>query len=292
MECFNYDDQLDHCSHCRAEGRCLKGGSGQASTFLCLCLPCHSGDQCQFNTKSFVFTLDQLFSSDLFSPRRGTIISLLIFFSLLLFSLALPNNLFSFVTLRCGPCLRYGIGHYLLWMSVVNQINLAFFVARLRHLIVNISKKSSPSSSSSSVWDDLWCKSLNYFLSSSIRIVYWLTSLISIERLYTTIFFNGQWLKKPHIARRLIAFILINVLIGDIYELISYNSFIDVMNGGGSICVLDVSKNDQSLWMTFHLLFLILNSLLPFLINLCSTLTISFIIVNRKLKTFKTDAGK
>ena len=207
VECFNYDDQLDRCEHCLNHGRCLRGNPRLANDFLCLCPSCHSGDQCQFNTKSFLFTVDQLFSSDLFSAERRRTISLLIFFPLLLFFLALPNNLFSFLTVRRGPCLRYGIGHYLLAMSVINQINLALFVARLIHLIVNISKTTS----SSSVWDDVLCKSLNYFLSSSSRMVYWLTSLISIERLYTTAFINGQWLRKPHIARRLIALILINV---------------------------------------------------------------------------------
>ena len=288
MECFNYDDQLDRCKQCRAEGRCLKGDPRRSTDFLCLCPECHSGGQCQFNTKSFLFTLDQLFSSDLLSDQRSTTISLLIFSSFLLFFLALPNNLFSFVTFRRSPCLRYGIGHYLLWMSVINQLNLAFFVALLIHLILNISKKSS----SSSVWDGLLCKSLNYLLSSSTRMVYWLTSLVSIERLYTTIFFNNQWLKKPHIARRLITFIMVNVFISDIYELIFYKSFTDVTNGRGSICVLQISKGDQSLWMAFHLLFLITNSLFPFLINFCSTITISFVIVKKKMKTFKTSPGK
>ena len=99
----------------------------------------------------------------------------------LLFFLALLNNLFSFVTLRRRPCLRYGIGHFLLAMSVINQLTLLFFVARLSHLIVKIDNTSS----SPSIGDDLLCKFLNYCLSPFTRIVYWLTSLISIERLCT-----------------------------------------------------------------------------------------------------------
>ena len=65
VECFNYDDQLDRYELCRANGRCLQGDSGQSNDFVCLCPACHSGRQCQFNTKSFSFTLDQLFSPDL-----------------------------------------------------------------------------------------------------------------------------------------------------------------------------------------------------------------------------------
>ena len=187
-ECFFYDDQLDECSRCLAGGLCLQGNSQQWNEFICLCPSCHSGQQCQFHTESFVFTLDQLLFNDLSSDQRRTTISLLIFVSLLLFFLALPNNLFSFITLRRRPCLLHGVGHYLLWMSVINQINLAFFVTRLVHLVVK-----SSDTSLSLMWDDLLCKSLNYLLSSSTRMVFWLTSLVSIEGLYTTLVFNDRW---------------------------------------------------------------------------------------------------
>jgi hypothetical protein len=284
VECFLYNDKLDRCSHCLFQGRCLKGDPRRSNDFLCLCPSCHSGRQCQFNTESFSFTLDQLFSSDLLSNQRSTsTISLLIFFSLCIFFFALVNNFFSLVTLRRASCLRFGVGHYLLAMSVINQVSLALLVARLIHMIVNITGISL----SSSKTNDFLCKFLNYLLSSSTRLVYWLTSLISIERLYTTVFLRGQWLKQPRIARRLILFIFFAVFITDLYELFFYRSFSTHTDGQGSLCVLDISRSDQSLWMTFHLLFLILHSLLPFLINLSSTITICLIVINKKIKTSK-----
>ena len=274
VECFLYDENLDQCSSCLAGGRCLRGDPSRSNDFFCICPPCHSGEQCQFNTGSFVFTLDQLFSADLHSDRKQSTISLLGFFSILAFFLAIPNNLFTFFTIRRGSCLRHGIGHYLLWMSVINQINLLFLVLRLLHLIVNMTDVSL-----SSRWNDGLCKSLNYLLSSSSRMVYWLTSLISIDRFYMTLFVNGRWLKTPRIARRLIAIVLISVLITDVYELLFYRSLLDLTDDRRSICVLDYSKVDRSVWMAWHLLFLIVQSLLPFLINLCSTLTISIVVV-------------
>jgi hypothetical protein len=289
VECFNYDGQLDRCELCRSHGRCLQGNRRRSRDFVCLCPACHSGDRCQFNTESFSFTLDQLFSLDLYSDQRQMTISLLIVFSLLLFVLALLNNIFSLITIRRRSCLRYGIGHYLLAMSLVNQLNLAFFVARLIHLIV---KFTHDSSSSSSLFNDLLCKLLNYFLSSLTRLVYWLTSLISIERVYLTIFINGQWLKKPRIARRLILLTFFIVFLTDLYELFFYKSLPNLSTGQGSICVLEISKNDQTRWMTFHLLFLIFNSLIPFLINLFSTIIIIVIIIRKKMKTFRTSSGK
>ena len=280
VECFLYDDHLDQCSHCLNGGRCLQSDRRRSSDYLCLCPSCHFGRHCQSSTGSFSFTLDQLFSIDLQESRRETVLPLLIFFSLFTFLLAVPNNLFSFVTLRRRRCLRQGVGHYLLWMSVVNQINLAFLVIRLIHLLVQISDTSP-----SSISDDVLCKSLNYLLSSSTRLVYWLTSLISIERLYTTVSLRGHWLKQPHIARRLILFIFSVVFVSDLYELFFYKSFSSSIDGQGSICLLQISATDRSRWLTFHLLFLILHSLLPFLINLFSTITICLIVVKKKINT-------
>lgn len=154
--------------------------------FLCLCPSCHSGWQCQFHTKSFVFTRDQLLFTDIFFNPRATNIALVTFF--------------SFLTLHRRPCLRHGVGHDLLWMSVIDQINLAFFVVRLIPLII----KGNERSSASVVWEDLLCKFLNSLLSSSTRMVHWSTSLIAIAHLSTTMFFNGRWLRKARIARRLI----------------------------------------------------------------------------------------
>ena len=287
MECFIYDQRLDSCSHCLAGGRCLRGDPRRSTDFFCICPPCHSGGRCQFNTESFAFTLDQLFSADLLSDRKETIIVLLMFFSVFPFLLAIVNNVFTFVTVRHRVCRRNGIGHYLLWMSVINQINFAFFVARLVHMIAN-----TIDASALLMWNDGLCKSLNYFLSSSSRMVYWLTSLISIERVYMTLFLNGRWLKKPRTARRLILVMLVTVLLTDAYELVFYRSLLDITDSHRSICVLDYSTVDQSVWTGLHLLSLLVNSLLPFLINLFSTITISMIVVKNRMNTFKTNTRK
>ena len=107
-----------------------------------------------------------------------------------------------------------------------------------------------------------------------------------------TIFIDGQWLKKPRVARRLILFTFVVVFVTDIYELFFYQSLSNLTSGQGSICVLKISENRETLWMTFHLLFVLLNSLLPLLINLSSTITIILIIVQKKMKTFHTNTCK
>ena len=284
VECFIYDHELDRCSSCLIGGRCLRGDRSRSSDFVCLCPPCHSGGQCQFSSKSFTFTLDQLFYTDLVSiDHQQRTMSLLILFSLLGFLFAIPNNVFSFVTFRRSPCLLTGVGHYLLCLSVINQINLGLFFARLTHLAISITSTSAASN-----LNNVLCKLLNYFLLSSGRMVFWLSSLIAIERLYMTLVLNGRWLKQPHIAHRLIALTIIAVLLTTLYELFFYKSLFIADISQRSMCVFEFPMSYRYQWTTFHLLISTLNAVVPILINLCSTGIISVVVVRKRMNTLRT----
>jgi hypothetical protein len=274
VECFSYNHNLDQCSSCSSGGKCLTENRLK-SKFICLCPRCYSGTSCEFSSEYFSFTVDQLFSINLVS--RITIV-LLIFISWLLFVIGLLNNLCSFVTFRRAKCLRNGIGHYLLWMSVTNQINLLFLALRLTHLTLNTTGfRSNP------YVDRILCKILNYLLISSGRIPYWFVSLIAIERVYTTIFLRGQWLKKPHIAKRLLMIMLSLVLISGSYELNFVESHIDLNNNSGAVCTLNFPYNHQ-LWTNIHKTVTLIHTLVPFLINICSTAIICYVIIKKKIK--------
>ena len=278
VECFLYDDQLDRCEHCLNNGRCLKGSSRRSNDFLCLCPECHSGRQCQFNTQSFVVSLDQLFSPDLLSDQRQTTISLLICFSLLLFFFALPMNLCSFVTLRRPSCLRHGVGHYLLWMSAVNQVSLALLAARLIHLtIIMGTSRSSP------LVDDLLCKIFGYLLTCFARLSAWLPSFVALERVYTTLFFNKHWFKQPPIARLLMLFTLGLILLSAVYELAFVKSFSNVENTNSAMCLIEYPTTHRAMWIFIDQIVSLSHSLFPLLINLGSTLTITRIVIKNKM---------
>ena len=280
VECFIYDEELDRCSHCLHEGRCLRGDQRRSADFVCLCPRCHSGRQCHFSSRSFTFTLDQLFFTDLtISSRRSSVtLSLLVLLSLLAFLLAIPNNLFSFVTFRQPICLRNGVGHYLLCLSLINQLNLGVFVARLTHLTLNITNRSS--------LNTLLCKLLNYLLVSSSRLVFWLSSLIAIERVYMTLVLNGQWLKQPRIARRLLLLTTLIILVSSAYELFFYQSLSIVDDvTQRSMCIFTFPQSRRSAWAGVHLFVSTLHSIVPFLINLCSTVLISVTVVKKKINT-------
>ena len=278
VECLLYDEQLDRCSHCLSGGRCLKGNPHRSNDFICLCSSCHSGRQCQFSTKSFSFTLDQLFSPDLLSARKQTTVSLLLFFSLLFFVLAVPHNFFAFITLRRPSCLRNGIGHYLLWMSVIDQVGVALLAARLIHLSVIMTMfQSSP------MVDDLFCKLLSYFLTCTTRFNSWLSSFIALERVYTTVFLNKKWFKQPHVACCLMLMTFGLILLSAAYELIFVKSFSSVEDEHSVMCVIEYPPTHRSMSASVHQMVSIISFLFPLLINLCSTVTIMSIVIKNKM---------
>ena len=278
MECFLYNDQLAQCSFCLAEGRCLRGDPHRSDDFLCLCPECHFGQQCQINTKSFSITLDQLFASDLLSSRKRLTISLLIVFSLFTFFVSIPNNLFSFLTLRRRSCLRQGVGHYLLAMSVFNQLTLALLTARLIHLTVILTlSRSSPRI------DDLFCKLLGYLVTCFIRVSPWLSSFVALERVYSVVFFNRHWFKQPHIARSLMFSTVALILVSSAYELAFVKSFTGIEDRSSAMCVIEYPSAYRSMWISIHQIVSVSHFLFPLLINLCSTFTIMAIVIKNKM---------
>ncbi|CAF1561449.1 unnamed protein product [Adineta ricciae] len=279
VECFLYDNELDQCSHCLSNSHCLRGDPYQRTDFICLCPPCSSGQQCQFNTKSFSFTLDQLFYFDFLSDNKQRTISLLIVFSFLLLFVSFPNNFFSYVTLRHPSCQRHGVGHYLLWMSIINQVTLIILIIRLLHLIIGITL----SGSSSPLINDLLCKLFNYLLICFTRLSSWLSSFVAIERIYTTIFFNKNCFKQPHIARFLIFGSIVFTFLSSAYELIFVKSFTTFEDSHKTICVIEFPTINRSTWIFIHQFVSISNIVLPLLINLCSTLTIMSIVTKNKM---------
>jgi hypothetical protein len=172
------------------------------------------------------------------------------------------------------------VGHYLLSLSVINQLNLGLFVARLTHLTLNITNRSSLNTA--------LCKLFNYLLTSSSRMVFWLSSLIAIERVYMTLVLNGQWLKQPRIARRLILLITLFILVTSAYELFFYHSISIIDVTQRSMCIVTFPQTHRAQWTLLHLLVSTLHSIVPFLINLCSTVLISVIVVKKKMNVLRT----
>lgn len=259
----------------------MRGNVNQPNDFVCVCPACYSGRRCQFNFKSFVLTLNQILYTDLTSQAKERTIALLIVFALLGFLFAIPNNLFSFVTFRRRACLQNGVGHYILCLSVVNQINIALLLARLIHIILGLLIQSSHP-----IMSDIVCKVLTYSLSCLMRVSFWLATFVALERVYTTMFLTAQWFKQPHTARRLMIVTVAVIFLSAAYELVFTESFSRSDERGDVSCVTEFPHKHQSMWTVLHQVITIVHFLLPLVINVCCTCTVIVVIVRTKMNLY------
>ena len=278
--CFGYDHTTDQCSRCLSGGRCIKGNPNKPDDHVCLCPTCYSGRFCEFSSLSFAFTLDQLFTADLLSNNlvvRNLSFSLIICSSWLLFLIGFLNNLCSFNTLKRPKCQESGAGIYLLVISVVNQLSLTLLAARVTHMAVNITSfRLFPK------MDTLFCAIFSYLSLSSNRIVYWLLTLVSIERAYTTLTINGNWFKKPFIGKLLTICTISTILIISTYECAFLKSYPEINNVKGSICVIEFPAYN-SFWFMLHRTVMMMHTTIPFIINLICVIIIIWVVVRKKM---------
>jgi hypothetical protein len=110
---------------------------------------------------------------------------------------------------------------------------------------------------------------------------YWLMSMAAIERVYITWYMQGTWLKSPRIAKRIIATIVIGILAFDVHEAIYYKPIQDPQS----------ADNYKSTWCatsypptiaTYNQINIILNYMMPFLINLVSTIILMILITRKR----------
>jgi hypothetical protein len=163
-------------------------------------------------------------------------------------------------------------------LSIINQLAVTFPLARLIHLTVIMSIFESTARV-----NDMFCKVFSYFLTCFIRIAFWLASFVALERSYTALFLNKQWLKQPYIARRLVVATFVIVFLSSSYELAFVRSFSAVEQGYGAMCVTQLLVSSQSTWIFIHQVVFVTHLLTPLLINICCTCTIIIIVINTKM---------
>ncbi|CAF1545122.1 unnamed protein product [Rotaria magnacalcarata] len=246
-ECFGYNHSLDSCSHCVANGRCIKGDLLNPNDFICLCPRCHHGHLCQFSTELFSFTLNLLIVSH---PLSVQIVYLTLIIILCL--IGLFSNFCSVLTFIRSNTRKFGVGNYILILSIINQLCMLSLVLKIFHVILE----------PLSQWHDaIFCKTINYFLSVLTRSNYWLSSWIAIERVLIVLFPTVSRFRQPQIALGLSAFTLLVILGFHTHELIYYTVT-------QSICMTNFEINPAI--AQYNRISVLIHYLLPFCIQIIS----------------------
>jgi hypothetical protein len=263
-ECFEYNRSIDQCSSCLSNGYCLKGELNEKSNFICLCERCHYGQMCQYSNELMSFTLDSLIVKDIQNHRQistGFYISVVV----LIFLFGLFNNLNSFLTFIRPKPRKMAVGNYLLIISIVDQCSLLLLFFKVIHIILGINGTlfSYPNVNLYS------CKIVSYLLSVLIRITYWLTSFISIERLCLVLFPTSVILKNPRRAIGFTIIVIVFVFGMHIHEFMYYTTIVDLSypSVNVTICVTDYVISFVS---TYNHVNVLVHYFIPFLIQIIS----------------------
>jgi hypothetical protein len=182
------------------------------------------------------------------------------------------------VTFNRAKPLLVGVGHYLRTVSIINQLALLILMLKLIHIVLSIRGYIVHE-----MINTILCKVLSYLLSCTSRMTYWILGMVTIERVYVTWYLKGAWLKSPRTAKWIIAIIIIGIITFNIHEILYYQSIedpksIDVNNS--TLCVTSY----PSAVAIYNQINIILNYILPLLINFLSTI-ILIILTTRKRAT-------
>ena len=225
VDCFLHDTEIDRCKQCLFNGKCLKDDH----SFVCFCLHCYEGDQCQFNLQAFGFTIDSLVID--YSREVKLIYLSMMFF---LFLLGLFNNLCSFLTFKRTVPRKVGVGNYLFIISCLNQISLLLLWIKLIQITYGLIDLPS-------------CKIISYLLSVVTRLTYWLTSWVTIDRLLIILFPTSTALKTPRLAFGISIATTLCLFAMHIPEMIS-STTINHRSIGPSICVTNFDTDFLSIY--------------------------------------------
>ncbi len=195
----------------------------------------------------------------------------------ILFLVGLINNVCSYATFNRKKPLIVGIGHYLRTASIINQLTLFILLLKLLHVVLSIKGYIVDH-----LTNTILCKILSYLLSCSYRMSYWLMCMVAIERVYVTWNIKGTWLKSPKIAKWIIATIIIGISVSDVHELIYYESIEDPKSPDMNNSTLCVTSYPSGVTI-YNQVNIILNNIMPFLINFLSTIIIMILIIRRRI---------
>lgn len=254
VECFIYDQYLDHCSSCLSDGLCLKGGQSKLNDFICICPRCHYGYLCQFSTEQLSFTLDSLIVYNHFNIQL-----LYLILTTIIFLIGIITNYASFVTFKRPNPRKVGVGNYLFILSLFSQCSLLSLFLKMNHILF------------ASLSSNIPCKIITYMLSITTRYSYWLTSCITIDRVRFTLFPFSTKLKRPRSALIISLITLLVISIMHIHELLFYISLKD--SSEQTVCVTTMTKEIS----IYNRITVLIHCIIPFCIQIVSiTLLIVF----------------
>jgi hypothetical protein len=252
-ECVSYRQRGTSCSYCLNQGFCAQGDLQNRSDFECICPLCVTGDLCQFSLKRFSVSFEWLIEKTQWG--RMHLVAPIIFVTI-----GFVFNCLTIITLSKRKARSTGAGVFLLLNSIISQFLLILFVIRVTYL--QFLRQTSTT-------NIILCKTLPYIMSSMSYFSSWLMALVSVERAFVVQLSNKWYSFQSPKAAITMSIITCICLFGSLYKQIDQYKLISDPNSN-MWCIQEISFSQQTLFQFLP----IVHQLVPFIVNILSTLSI------------------
>lgn len=287
IDCLLFNHEVADCTdrnYCENGGRCLQKKQGGQVHSACVCPECHYGSFCQLTMTRYSLTLDSMFGQEIITDaslsQQKLFIKIMFTFVVLIFFIGITSNVCSTLTFLHRDIRRTGCGCYLLTLSIASQISLAIFICRFIYLLM-----SQMTTIPNGQFLSITCILFDFLLQLSISFCDWLSTCVACERVVSVL--KGITFDKP-LSARVVKFIIPALLIGliltSIHQVFNRELISDPRLENRLWCVIKLPVG----WLrTYDVVMNLLNSILPFLINLISAILLLVAFSHTKRKVAK-----
>ena len=280
--CFIFDHNITHDCHgknyCENGGQCFQDNTC-VSIPICVCPDCFYGTRCQFSTKGFVSSLDYILGyhvkPNVSFIRQPSIVKMSVAITTVMFIFGLINGILSILTFRIKKLRNVGCGFYLLISSWISILLISMLIIKICLLI--LSQMNILTNRSLLTFN---CILFDMIIKILLATNDWLDGCVSIERVITVrkgTKFNTT--KSKQMSKWISLILIIFTIISHLHDPLNRYLIDDIdVDEQRTWCLVKYSSsiNIFNSFITFF------HFLIPFSINLISTIIIIFSIAHSR----------
>ncbi|CAF1090135.1 unnamed protein product [Adineta steineri] len=213
---FNHSMKFDCSGHseCQNGAECFQDTAKCPKKLLCMCPRCFYGRRCQFTTRGFGLSLDNILGYHILPQisitHQTSIVKVSIALTIIFMIVGFINGILSIITFKNKSVREVGCGIYLLGSSITTLLTMIIFGLKFWILIL-----AQMSVISNELFLKIQCISLDYLLRICLNMDQWLNAAVACERAITIIKATRFVKKKSKQAAKLVIILLLifNIII-------------------------------------------------------------------------------
>ncbi|CAF1501565.1 unnamed protein product, partial [Adineta steineri] len=207
---FNHSMKFDCSGHseCQNGAECFQDTAKCPKKLLCMCPRCFYGRRCQFTTRGFGLSLDNILGYHILPQtsitHQTSIVKVSIALTIIFMIVGFINGILSIITFKNKSVREVGCGIYLLGSSITTLLTMVIFGLKFWILILG-----QMSIISNELFLKIQCISLDYLLRICLNMDQWLNAAVACERAITIIKATRFVKKKSKQAAKLVILLLL-----------------------------------------------------------------------------------